>query len=447
MGTISRKISKRFIKTLAYKRQTLLVQAGSFVEFFRRRGDEELEGLLKKRKRRHKERKKATAEPELSTSDRFQHLTYYKATEKIASCALINKKLPKSPQYDRSLHIAASTTNCLSLLGLRYNSTSNEAVVELLGCIQGHVSPVRALALGQATAASCSGDSIRLWDLGSQQCTGTLQSDYCLCAELINDDRFLLVGTKSGKLIIYDVLSMEAVMEKQAHDKEIWRLVSKDNTITTCSSDKSLRFWQISRSKKKQTMTIKLIDTFNLPDEALDLKYTPNGKQLAVALLDSTISVFFADSRKFMFSLYAHKLPVTSLDISTDSAMLASVSSDKTVKLWGLEFGNCHKSIITHEKAALVVRFVPDTHFFFTAGKDGLVKFWDGDRYTSILQLSGHCGDIWDMVISQEGDFIMTTGSDLSVRIWSQSEEMIFPSEEKERDETFQASEIAENAD
>jgi len=138
-----------------------------------------------------------------------------------------------------------------------------------------------------------------------------------------------------------------------------------------------------------------------------------------------------------MFSLYAHKLPVTSLDISTDSAMLASVSSDKTVKLWGLEFGNCHKSIITHEKAALVVRFVPDTHFFFTAGKDGLVKFWDGDRYTSILQLSGHCGDIWDMVISQEGDFIMTTGSDLSVRIWSQSEEMIFPSEEKERDETF----------
>ena len=447
MGTIARKISKRFIKSLAYKRQTLLVQAGSFVEFFRRRTDEELEGLLKKRKRRHKEKKKATAEPELTTADRLQHLTYYKATEKISSCALINKKLPKNPDYDRSLYIAASTTNSLSLLGLRYNSKNNEAIVEMIGCISGHVSPVRALALGSATAASCSGDSIRLWDLGTKQCTGTLQSDYCLCAELINDDRFLLVGTKSGKLYIYDILSMECVMEKQAHDKEIWRLISKDNTITTCSSDKTVRFWQISRSKKKQTMTVKLVDTFNLNDEALDMRYTPNGKQLAVALLDSTIGVFYADSRKFMFSLYAHKLPVTSIDISDDSALLASVSSDKTVKIWGMDYGNCHKSLIAHEKAALVVRFVPETHFFFTAGKDGIVKYWDGDAKSLILQLQGHCGDIWDMIVSSEGDFIMTTGSDLSLRIWAQTEDMIFPSEEKEREETFQAAEIAENAD
>ena len=105
------------------------------MEFFRRRRDEEMEGLLKKRKRRHKEKKKVTAEPELTASDRFQHLTYYKSTEKIASCALINKKLPKNKDYDRSLHIAASTTNSLALLGLRYNSTSNEAIVELLGSI------------------------------------------------------------------------------------------------------------------------------------------------------------------------------------------------------------------------------------------------------------------------------------------------------------------------
>lgn len=273
-----------------------------------------------------------------------------------------------------------------------------------------------------------------------------MQSDYCLCAELINDERFLLVGCKSGKLYIYDILSMDCVMEKQAHDKEIWRLVTRDNIITTCSSDKTLRFWKIFRSKKKSTITIKLLDTFTLPDEALDIKYTPDGTKMAVALLDSTISVFYADSRKFMFSMYAHKLPVTSLDISDDSAMLASVSSDKTVKLWGLDYGNCHKSLIAHKKSALVVRFVPGTHFFFTAGKDGLVKYWDGDNYSMILQLNGHCGDIWDMAVSAEGDFIISTGSDLSVRIWAQGETMIFPSEERERDESFKASEIAENA-
>jgi U3 small nucleolar RNA-associated protein 12 len=115
---------------------------------------------------------------------------------------------------------------------------------------------------------------------------------------------------------------------------------------------------------------------------------------LACALLDSTISVVYADSKKFMFSLYAHKLPVTCIDISSDSTLLASVSQDKTVKLWGLDYGDCHKSIIAHEKSILACHFVKETHFFWTAGRDGVLKYWDGDRYLNILKLPGHCGDI-----------------------------------------------------
>ncbi len=56
------------------------------------------------------------------------------------------------------------------------------------------------------------------------------------------------------------------------------------------------------------------------------------GKLLAVALLDCTIKVFFADSLKFWLSLYGHKLPVLSMDISSDSTLLASGSADKNLK-------------------------------------------------------------------------------------------------------------------
>ena len=57
------------------------------------------------------------------------------------------------------------------------------------------------------------------------------------------------------------------------------------------------------------------------------------GKLLAVALLDCTIKVFFADSLKFWLSLYGHKLPVLSMDISSDSTLLASGSADKNLKV------------------------------------------------------------------------------------------------------------------
>jgi WD40 repeat protein len=64
---------------------------------------------------------------------------------------------------------------------------------------------------------------------------------------------------------------------------------------------------------------------------------------VAVGLLDCTVKIFFDDTLKFFLSLYGHKLPVLCLDISYDGNILISGSADKTVKIWGLDFGDCHR--------------------------------------------------------------------------------------------------------
>ena len=48
----------------------------------------------------------------------------------------------------------------------------------------------------------------------------------------------------------------------------------------------------------------------------------------AAALLDSTVKVFSADSIKFFLSLYGHKLPMVSMDISSDSSPLVPGGGD-----------------------------------------------------------------------------------------------------------------------
>jgi U3 small nucleolar RNA-associated protein 12 len=58
--------------------------------------------------------------------------------------------------------------------------------------------------------------------------------------------------------------------------------------------------------------------------------------------------VFFSDSLKFFVSLYGHKLPVLTMDISSDGALLASGSADKNLKIWGMDFGDCHRSLFAH---------------------------------------------------------------------------------------------------
>ena len=120
--------------------------------------------------------------------------------------------------------------------------------------------------------------------------------------------------------------------------------------------------------------------TLKMTDDVLSVRYSPNGKLLAVALLDSTVKVFYQDTLKFFLSLYGHKLPVLSMDISGDSKLIVTCSADKNVKIWGLDFGDCHKSIFAHEESVMQVAFEKDSHYFWTVSKDKILKYWDGDK-------------------------------------------------------------------
>lgn len=36
------------------------------------------------------------------------------------------------------------------------------------------------------------------------------------------------------------------------------------------------------------------------------------------------------------------------MDISSDGELIVTGSADKNLKIWGLDFGDCHKSIFAH---------------------------------------------------------------------------------------------------
>jgi len=68
------------------------------------------------------------------------------------------------------------------------------------------------------------------------------------------------------------------------------------------------------------------------------------------------------------------------LDISSDSKLIITSSADKNVKIWGMDFGDCHKSIFAHDESIMQVLFEPRTHNFFSVSKDKWVKYWDGEK-------------------------------------------------------------------
>jgi U3 small nucleolar RNA-associated protein 12 len=43
------------------------------------------------------------------------------------------------------------------------------------------------------------------------------------------------------------------------------------------------------------------------------------------------------------------------------------------VKIWGLDFGDCQKSIFVHSESITTVNFIGQTHYFLTTSKDGKI--------------------------------------------------------------------------
>lgn len=285
---------------------------------------------------------------------------------------------------------------------------------------------------------------IKLWNTRTFSCIRTIKTGYGLCAAFTPGDRHVILGTKTGGLELYDLqASRELETIENAHKGAIWGIQMRPDKrgIVTCSADKTLKFWDFelvpdtdSAAADTTRLSLTLKSAEAMPDDILSVKYSADGKFIACALLDTTVRIYFADSMKFFLSLFGHKLPVMTLDISDDSSLIITGSADKNIKIWGLDFGDCHRSLYAHTDSVMSVAFVPGTHFFFSAGKDGAVKYWDGDKFEQILTLEGHQSEIWTLAVSSQGQFVVTGSHDRSLRVWERSEEQLILEEERENE-------------
>ncbi|KIE03390.1 WD domain-containing protein, partial [Metarhizium majus ARSEF 297] len=317
--------------------------------------------------------------------------------------------------------------------------------------LPGHRADIRALSLSSddKMLASAANGSMKIWNIKTQACIRTFECGYALCCAFLPGDKVVVVGTKSGELQLFDVASASLIDAVQAHEGAIWSLsVHPDGrSVVSGSADKTAKFWEFKivqeeiLGTKRTTPKLKLVQsrTLKVSDDILSLKFSPDAKLLAMALLDNTVKVFFVDSLKLYLNLYGHKLPVLSMDISYDSKLIVTSSADKNIRIWGLDFGDCHKALFGHQDSILQVAFVPHNsdgngHHFFSSSKDRTIRYWDGDKFEQIQRLDGHHGEIWTIAISHTGNFLVSASHDKSIRVWEETDEQIFLEEEREKE-------------
>ncbi|CAD6932186.1 unnamed protein product, partial [Tilletia controversa] len=166
------------------------------------------------------------------------------------------------------------------------------------------------------------------------------------------------VSASADKTVKFWDLEMHAVGEQQQQQQQQQPQQAQHAAGETNGGDEtSLPAPPTYQQPQQQQMVLVHVRTLQMTDDILSIKFSPDGRLLALSLLDATVKIFFADTLKFFLSLYGHKLPVLALDISSDSRLLITASADKNVKIWGLDFGDCHRSLYAHEGSVMACGF------------------------------------------------------------------------------------------
>ena len=290
---------------------------------------------------------------------------------------------------------------------------------------------------------SASGDgTARVWSTAPDRELLTLTVPDIFRTIISPDGSLMAMGYDDGSAKTYNISTllteafngkpskwtgMEEAHNFCCHSGKVNDLVfSADGVIlATASDDRTVKLWDVATGKELQTFTgypsgveaiilssngaqmatlssasIQIVDLTEKPArEGIvidvrtgleDFKFSPDGKQIAVALSNGTVVVVNASTGEKLYSMRPQSGQVSSIDYSPDGDWLATAGGGDSIDLWNANTGVLSTSLKARSGSIRAAVFSPNGDEIAGLGLDQTTKIWNLALTQEITTLTGH---------------------------------------------------------
>jgi cytochrome c len=290
-----------------------------------------------------------------------------------------------------------------------------------------HGGPVKSVAIsadGQQALTASFDYSIILWDLAAETVLAELDGHEAAvnAVTFLRDDQQALSASDDGTLALWDLEEGARLARLDGHDGKVVAVaVSPDGRMAASAGwDRTVRLWDLE--------TLSPLQVLSWRDNMNAVRFSGDGKVVIAGASDGELTLWRVADGTRLLAISGHDFAVTGIDHAADGDLVATSSTDETVRLWDLETAGANGSsepiatLYGHAGPVLTVDLSADGAFVASGGVDGTVRVWrrgDGDR---LKVFARHRGPVWSVTFAPDGKTLLSGGADGLVLTYDLSE-------------------------